>query len=75
MGRRILYAGILGLLGVIFMPHLKTVFETALSFTTSTGIVKLAVDHIYLIMIVLWLVIIALILFWKRGSSGEIGRE
>jgi hypothetical protein len=72
MGRRILYAGIIGVLGVIFMPHLKTVVETAMSFaSTSSPIVSLIKDNVYLIMIGLWLLIIALVLFWHRGSSNE----
>lgn len=72
MLRRIGYAILLGVLGIIFMPHLKTVLEAVMSFATSTSpIVNLISNNIYLIMIVLWLLIIALILFWHRGSSNE----
>jgi hypothetical protein len=75
MGRRILYVVIIGGLGIIFMPHLKTVVETALTVTSigasPTGIMKLIYDNIYLIMIGLWLLIMALILFWHRGTPRE----
>jgi hypothetical protein len=79
MGRRILYVFVIGILGIVFLPSLKTVVETALAATnigaSPTGIMALVYDHIYLIMIVLWLAIMAAILFWKRGSSNETGRE
>lgn len=72
MLRRIGLAILVGVLGIIFLPHLKTVMEAVMSFATSTSpIVNLISDNIYLIMIGLWLLIIALILFWHRGSSDE----
>ncbi len=72
MWRRIGVAILFGGVGIVFMPHLKTVLEAAMSFISTTSpIITVIKDNVYLIMIGLWVLIIFLILFYHRGSSSE----
>ena len=74
MGNRILWAVIIGILGVVLLPYLKEPVE----FLLSTGgpyssFVQLFVDNIYLVMFGFWIIIILLLVLWRRKSPTDEG--
>jgi len=76
MGKRILWAIIIGVLGVVLMPHLKEPVD----FILSTGepysaFVQLFIDNIYIVMLVAWVGVILLLLFWGRKSSDNESQQ
>lgn len=76
MGNRILWAVIIGVLGVVLIPYMKSPIELMLSFSEPyPPFVQLLVDNIFLMLFVGWIAVILLLLFWKRGSPSDTGGE
>jgi len=83
MFKRILIAGAVVLLGIFLLPPAKEVAEQ-LADTASSQIPSyepyapftyLVNDHIYLVLVVIWIAVILAILLWPTGDSSEIARK
>lgn len=74
MGHRILWAVILGVLGVVLLPHLREPVEYILSVGGPySPFVQLFIDNIYIVMFVAWIGVILLLLLWGRKAPDNEG--
>lgn len=78
--KRVVIAGVITLIGLFAMPGIKyLVQDLATTMQSNTpehapyhDFLKLCTDHIYLIAVVLWLVLIAVVLLAGRERQPEI---
>lgn len=75
MGQRVLAAIILGVLGVVLLPHLKEPVEIILGFSSGkySPFVQLFTDNSYIFLVVLWIVVILALLLWRRKPTIDEG--
>lgn len=72
---RILAVVILGVLGIVLLPHLKEPVEIILGFSSDkySPFMQLFTDNSYIVMVVLWLVVILALLLWRRKPTIDEG--
>ena len=75
MGSRILWAVILAVLGVVLLPSMKEPVEYLLSQGEPySAFVTLFTDNIYLVMVGMWILVVLLLLLWRRRTPVDDGQ-